>query len=165
MKKLLYFLFLLLVTCKPTQPKDSINTVEPENNSEEQIAFYFFQASKGLDNTIQIKHQKQQLVQGKLKGFFYAEIPADEYETNNLLVTFQEDSDQKIQLQIVNPLVEIVEYVNVEGQFEKKTIYHETKDFVMRIPYNNPIKSVTFELLGIVDQKLKPLFVSKLDLN
>lgn len=165
MKKLIYVLFLLFVTCKPTQPKDSINTPKQENIAEEQIAFYFFQASKEQNNTILIKLQKQKLVQGKLKGFFYAKTPVEVYKTNNLLVTFLEGSDPKIQLQIANPLIEIVEYVNEEGLFEKKTIYHEKKDFVIRIPYNNPINSINFELLSIVDQKLKPLFISKIDLN
>jgi len=153
------------VTCKPTQPKNSINTDKLENNSEEKIAFCFFQASKEQDNTIQIKLQKQKLVPGKLKGFFYDKMPMAEYEPNNLLVTFLEGSDSKIQLQIANPLIEIVEYVNEEGQFEKKTIYHEKKDFVIRIPHNNPINSINFEILSTVDQKLKPLFITKIDLN
>jgi len=165
MKTLFYVFLLLLVCCKPTQPKDPVNTPDKENNSEEQIAFYFFQASKEPDNTTHIQLQKQQLVQGKLKGLFYSKTPKAEYETNNLLVTFLEGSNAKIQLQISNPLVEIVEYVNEEGQFEKKTIYHEKKEFVIRVPHNNPINSINFEVLSIVDQKLKPLFISKIDLH
>lgn len=165
MNKLLYVLFSLLMACKPTQLKDSVVKDTHENSSTEHIAFYFFQASKELDNTILIELQKQKLVQGKLKGFFYNKTPIVEYESNNLLVTFLEGSDSKIQLQIANPLIEIVEYVNEEGQFEKKTIYHEKKDFVIRIPHNNPINSINFEILSIVNQKLKPLFISKIDLN
>jgi len=163
-KKLLYILFLIIVACKPTQTNNSTSEVSQKEYSGPKIVFFFFEASKNANNSIQIVLQEQKLVEGKLKGFFYKEIPSNEFKKTNLLVTFKSNTDDKIQLQIVNPLNEEVEYINEEGQLEKKTIYHEKKEFVVRIPYNNPINSIKFEQLTEINQKLSPLFINQIDL-
>lgn len=165
MKKFLYILFLIAIACKPTQPKDANSDNPQQEYTGPKIMFYFFEATKKENNSVGILLQEQKLVDGKLKGFFYEEIPSNEFQETNLLVTFLNNSTNTIQLQITNPLIEEVEFVNEEGNFEKTTIYHDKKDFVIRIPFDNPINNIRFEVLTKIDQMIKPQFISQLNLE
>ena len=164
MKKFLIILFLIVIACKPTQPNDSTDEVNQKEYSGPKIVFFFFEASRKADNNIQFVLQEQKLVEGKLKGLFYEEIPSIEFKKSNLLVTFTSNADDKIQLQISNPLNEEVEFINEEDQLEKKTIFHKKKEFVVRIPYNNPINSIKFERLTETNQRLTPIFINQINL-
>jgi hypothetical protein len=67
-------------------------------------------------------------------------------------------------MQILNPLIEEIEYINDDGNFEKKTLKHVKKDFVIRIPYDGTIKMITFENLIRENQHIKQLFINQVDL-
>ena len=165
MKKFLYIFFVIVIACKPTQPKDANSENSQLEYTGPKIMFYFFEAIKKENNNVEFLLQEQKLVNGKLKGFFYEEVPSNEFQETNLLVTFLNNSTNTIQLQITNPLIEEVEFVNEEGNFEKKTIYHNKKDFVIRIPFDNPINFIKFDVLTKIDQKIKPQFISQINLK
>ena len=158
-----YILLFFLVACKASQPKETPVTPTEQKNTEPQIAFYFLEASKKTDNSIGVKLNKQKIVKGKLKEIYLDKILEDKILNANWLVGFLNNSNKSIiQLQITNPLVEEVEYVNEEGYLEKKTIYHDTKAFVLRVPYHNSIKIINFEEFRIINQKITPFFIDQI---
>ena len=91
---------------------------------------------------------KQKIVKGTLKGIVETEIQTNKWNDKHWIVSFLDATKQKnLQIQITNPLNEEIEFVNEEGNFEKRTIYHDKKEFVIRVPYTNSIKTITFELI------------------
>lgn len=159
--------FIIVISCKPTQSSDTDDSKNQELiNNEPQIAFYFFEALKKHDNTIEIRLNKQNIVKGKLKGIYTDKIPLKNLQDNKWLVSFLNISkNNKIQLQINNPLIEIVEFVNKDSNLEKKTIYHKKKEFVLRVPFNNSIKMVKFEQLTYKEQKININLINQLQLK
>lgn len=155
----------MLIACKPTQTSDVTDDVHKIEYTGPKIVFLFFEASKNTNNSIQIALQEQKLVDGKLKGFFNAEIPSSDYKEGNILMTILSAENDKIQLQITNPLDEEVEFINEDNQLEKKTIFHEQKEFVVRIPFNNPINSIKFEQLTEINQEVTPLLINQINLQ
>lgn len=164
-KRFLYILFFIVIACKPVQPKGANNDNSQPVYTGPKMMFFFFEAIKKEDNSIEILLQEKKLADGKLKGFFYKEIPSIEFQDTNLLVTFLNDSTNTIQLQITNPLIEEVEFVNEEGNFEKMTIYHDKKEFVIRVPFDNPINNIKFEVLTKTNDKINPQFISQINLE
>ncbi len=163
MRYISYILFFVILSCKPTQPKDTNSTISKPINTEPQIAFYFLEAFTDSTSNIQIELNKEKIVEGKLKETFPNEISSRNLQNNKWLVTFLDRSNKSIiQLQITNPLVEDIEFVNEEGNLEKKTIYHNKKDFVLRIPYKNSIKFINFEQLVNIDQKINFNFIDQI---
>ena len=164
MRPFLYILFLLLVTCKPTEVTTSQPPKEKLDNKP-QIVFYFFEALKISETSIQVKLSKQKIVKDKLKGIFETETQPNKWIDKHWIVSFlSTDKQNYIQMQISNPLQEEVEFVNEEGNFEKRTIFHNKKEFVIRIPYSNSIKTITFEKINKVDNKFKPVFLDQIQL-
>lgn len=155
-------LLLFQCSCKPVQPVASQVTNEL-HKEEPQIGFYYFEAIKNSNDIIQISLTKQKIVKGKLKKVFTSEISPTKWMNNHWIVTFL-DADQKnvIQLQIANPLQEEVEFINEEGGFKKRTIYHDKRIFVIRVPSSNSIKTITFEKINKENNTYKPVFIDQI---
>lgn len=165
MKHILYIFLFIVIACKPTQHKNEGIDNSRQEYTGPKMMFYFFEAIKKENYSVEILLQEKKLADGKLKGFFHKEIPSNEFQDTNLLVTFLNDSTNTIQLQITNPLIEEIEFVNEEGNFEKKTIYHDKKEFVIRVPFDNPINNIKFEVLTKTNDKINPQFVCQINLE
>jgi hypothetical protein len=153
-------IILSFLACKPTQTAKE-DTKSNISDTKPQIAYYFFKAFKTADSTY-IRLNKSRITNAKLKGNFPSKIADINKKNNQWLVSF---SGKQIitQLQIENPLIEKIEYINEQGNFEKRTILHTQKDFVLRIPYNNSIKTITFEQIIKDSIKLKTILISKIN--
>ncbi len=164
MRLFIYIFFLLLVSCKLTQVTTSDISVEKQKE-EPQIAFFFLEASKLSETTFQVNLIKQKIVKGKIKGLFEKVIPAEKLLNENWLVSLSDIHKNNIwQIQIHNPLIQEFEFVNEEGNLERKTIYHDKKEFVIRVPYTNSIKTITFEQLIKNKNKFDTVFIDQIHL-
>jgi hypothetical protein len=163
MKYFYLALLALIVSCKPSQPKETTKPVS-QTYSEPHIMFLFLQAVQ-VNNKVDIKIMDKKIVKGKLKGNFVQNIAQEELKVNRWLVSFKDQAkNNSLQMQILNPLIEEIEYINDDGNFEKKTLKHVKKDFVIRIPYDGTIKMITFENLIRENQHIKQLFINQVDL-
>jgi hypothetical protein len=164
MKYFYLALLTLLVSCKPSQPKETTKSVAQTTYSEPHIMFLFMQASQE-NNKVEIKIIDKKIVKGKLKGSFVQNIVQEELQAGKWLVSFKDQAkNNSLQMQIFNPLIEEIEYINDDGNFEKKTLNHVKKDFVIRIPYDSSIKMITFESLFRDNQRVKQLFINQVDI-
>jgi hypothetical protein len=155
------FFLLFIFSCKSTQ----IKSTQKKNDKEPQIGFYYFEASRSPTSVVKVSLIKQKIVKGTLKGIFETTIYSDEWKDNNWLITLFDSNKKKlIQQQIHNPLIEIIEFINKKGSFEKRIIYHDKKEFVIRIPYNNSIKIITFEHITKDKKKNNTVFLSQIQL-
>jgi len=146
MKYFFYISLLLIISCKSQKTQDIEHTQNPVF-SEPHIVFLLLKAKK-IKEKISIETMQNKLVKGKLKGIFSPIISTENLKDKNWLVSFQDHSKTGIiQLQITNPLVEEIEFINDNNELEKRVIYHKEKEFVIRIPYDNSINSITFESL------------------
>jgi len=151
---------LFLITCKPLQPNLAGNhTKSKKQKSEAQIIFYFLKAIKDVNNNISVKLINQKTVKGDLKGTYSTEFPKEKFIQNNWVVTFSDLTKQNIiQLQINNPLIGNIEFINEKKNLEKKRITYKSKEFVIRIPFNNSIKAIRFEDIIVKNKKLTKEF-------
>lgn len=157
---------LLFVSCKVSQPKGTTNTSIKTHDTESQMAFFFLEALKNKNDRIEIKLDQQKIVYGKLKEYFYDKIPEEKIRNATWLVSFIDNLGESIiQLQMANPLIEELEYADEEGHLKKKTIYHNKKDFVLRVPYHNSIKSISFEEYRAENQNKIPYFIDQIILK
>ena len=165
MRFLLYILTLLLLSsCKPTQPVSSQITKE-QQKEEPQIGFYYFEAIKSAEATFQVNLTKQKILIGSVKGHFKKVIPTDNLLDKNWLISLSDKHKNNIyQIQIHNPLIQNFEFVNGEGNLERKTIYHDKKEFVIRVPYTNSIKTITFEQLNKNRNKFNTTVIDQISL-
>jgi len=164
MRYFLYIIFIVFVSCKA--PENTLSQSEKTIQKETpQIGFYFFEAKKSGNDPIQIRLAKQKIVKGKIKGFFETTISSNKWALDKWIVTFVNVAKQPVmQLQISNPLIEELEFVNEDGNFEKRTIYHDKKEFVIRIPYEHSIKTITFEQITKDNNTLKPTLLNQIQL-
>ncbi len=137
----LFFLF-LFIACKSTDKTVKLRPIR--DNEQAHTAFYYFQVSKNKDSIIQVYLQKIKRSPAKTKGYYPNTIIESNKVNGNWLVSFS-GSTPIYQLQIKDPLLEDVEYIDSNGNFTKQRIYHKEKSFVLRIPYQNSIKTITFE--------------------
>jgi len=159
-KYTVYIILLAFLSCKSYQPKEvGKDSIDTELSEESHIMFYILKA-KQKENEILIDISQIKKVKGKLKGIFTPYICSTNLKDKYWLVNFQNSSkNNRIQLQIKNPLIEQVEFVNDENNLEKRVIHHKEKEFVIRVPYDNSINSITFESLIKENQKfvIKPI--------
>ena len=132
---------LWLVACGTTPIHSQKETDQP------QIAFYFLEAAKSKDNTVQVKLNKTKTTNGKLKTYQHKIIPNIMLKNGYWRVSFNNHTTV-FQIQIPNPLEEKIEYIDSLGQLSTRTIYHKNKIFVLRVPYDDSIKTLTFEQLS-----------------
>jgi hypothetical protein len=161
MKYYYLIVLLFLVSCRSVQSNRTETQSESKTlKSEPQIVFYFFKALKGVNNNVTVKLIDQKTVKGVLKGVYSKKLSKEKFIQNNWVISFSDLVKQNvIQLQIKNPLIEDIEFINEEKSFEKKRIIHKSKEFVIRIPFNNSIKAIRFEKIIIKNKKLtKELF-------
>lgn len=155
---------LFMVSCKPMQNTTSQKPV-PSKSNQEQISFFYFQAKRVSDTSIDIVLHKQVNVNGKVKGIFSPQIPLVNLTSKNWLVTFVDNDSQSItQVKINNPLIENIEYIQDDGGLARKIIQHQTREFVIRIPFSNSIKMIKFEQIRKIDQNLKRDFIAIIEL-
>ncbi len=131
----------ILVACSTTHIHSQKETNQP------QIAFYFLEAAKSKDNKIQVKLNKTKVTNGKLKTYMQKIIPYQALKNGYWRVNFN-NRTTVFQIQIPNPLEEKIEYIDSLGQLSTRTIYHKNKIFVLRVPYDDSIKTLTFEQLS-----------------
>ena len=158
----LLFLLIVLQSCKPIQ-ETTIHTKETSVTKPYHSAFYFFTAVKTTDSTLQVSLDKVKFSEAKIKGFFPKDIPDNKKKDTHWLVNFIGNT-RIYQLQIENPLIETVEYINTKANLEKKTIFHPQKTFVLRIPFQKSIKTITFEEINRHNKNFETIIISKIDL-
>lgn len=165
MKYTYFLLLLLLVSCKPTHTEDTTSKTSSPKLTEPHIVFYFFKAIN-KEQVYAIKLIKTKRVKGKQKEIFTDTIPIEKLTTKNWLVSFRNNLKATVlQLQIPNPLVENIEYIDEQNNLAKKQINHQEKDFVVRIPYDKSINSVKFEALTQENHNVKTVFISEIDIK
>jgi len=161
----MFIMLLVFISCKSYQPKEINEGFVNTESSEPYIAFYILKAKQN-ENNISIEVSQTKKVKGKIKGIFTSIISKTNFKDKHWLVSFQNVSNNNlIQLQIQNPLIEQVEFINDENNLEKKVIHHKEKEFVIRIPYDNSINSITFESLIKENQKFIKKTIDQIDLN
>ena len=164
-KYILFIVLLVFLSCKSHQPKEISKDFVNTELTEPYIVFYILKAKK-KENKVSIEVSQTKKVKGKIKGVFTSTISSRNFKDKHWLVNFQNVSNNNlIQLQIQNPLIEQVEFINDENNLEKKVIHHKEKEFVIRIPYNNSINSITFETLIKENQKFIKKRIDQIDLN
>ncbi len=140
-----------MISCKPLHTNVSKEKADLKTKKvEPQIAFYFFKAIQDTTNgTITVTLINQKIVKGMLKSVYDEKVSEEKLIYDNWLITFSDLSKQNnLQLQISNPLVEHIEYINEENTFERKEVRHQSKEFVIRIPNKGSIKTILFEKIS-----------------
>jgi len=164
-KHVLYIVLLVLASCKSHLPKEASNNLNNTELSEPHIVFYILKAKQN-ENNISIKISQTKIVKGKVKGIFTPTISKTNFKEKHWLVNFKNAlKNNIIQLQIKNPLIEHVEFINDNNNLEKRVIHHKEKEFVIRIPYDISIKSITFESLIKENQKFIKNPIAQIDLK
>ena len=131
-----YFLLVMLI-CSCGTTKDTANEVEPPTVAPAEtakIGFYNYHISKSAEQLIQVKFIDKIIVNGKLKK----DGSVNSNSQKNNLKLIQKDSNNRPldSIYIENPLSKIVEYVNDDGEFEKRTINLDQAEFSVRLQLN-----------------------------
>lgn len=154
MKHLYYFLFItaslfLLGACTAHKNTSSSNTpaIDPEDKEEEshtkpQIIFMNFELTKQDDNSIKAELINTIITEGTIKKKQYGkEMKKGDVVCKGL------NKDKKViqSISYDNPMLKTVEYVNDEGQLEKKQVSLEQAQLTIRMQLNHNTKSISLE--------------------
>jgi len=134
----------LMVSCKSKENTTVVKETIVIENKKDQTVFFFFEVFKKKD-TYKISLVKQQITLAKLKGVFRKEIPVENRKNEHWLISFKNENQNNIQIQIANPLIQKYEVGNTDGTLSSGTIFHDKVTFVVRIPYNTRIDTIVFE--------------------
>lgn len=150
------YFFIVLLICSCGTSKDGVNQVgQPMETTK--IGFFNYLISKTSAELVEIKFIDKIIVDGKLK----TDGSLNNSLQKNTLKLFQIDNDSQAldSMYIENPLSKTVEYVNDDGQYEKRTINLDHAEFSVRLQLNSNTTGIA--IYGF-DNSSKPLIKHKL---
>jgi len=114
-------------------------------NDAPKIAFVSYKISKDATDKITIELIDVLMAKGKLK-------PQDNEKANVVgdyeLIQLSSDGKQLTLDKIENPLNQIIEYVNEEGEFGKKEVSFDSKDIYIRVQLHSQSKYIVMQEIG-----------------
>lgn len=146
---------LSLIACTATRNTSPINTTTPsvttaedkeeESHSSPQIIFMNFELSKQENGGIKANLVNTIITEGKIKDKQYGR----EMKKGDIVCKGLNKDNKVIQsLSYDNPMLKTVEYVNDEGQLEKKQISLDQVQFTVRMQLNPNTKSIALEQIN-----------------
>jgi len=147
MKVLLFIVLLFslsLSACKSAEKDFHVKETPATTANNNKGLFLFFKANSFQKKTT-IELVKQQVTSSKIKGIFNQQIPMNNLNKNNWLLSFNNGKDTVFQIQISNPFIQQIESVDQNGIFISHQIIHDKTTFMVRIPNDREVNNVVFE--------------------
>ncbi|MGY0391794.1 hypothetical protein ACW5R3_04410 [Bizionia sp. KMM 8389] len=154
MKHLLILCLCLFSFTSSVNAQGNMQTEKPTDS----MVFFNYNIKKIPNSSPEINFLNYLTTKGRIKGFHQEKI----LDKPDNLVCELLDKDLNVieTLYIKNPLNNVIEYVNDDGNLEKKQIILEHTDFSFRMPYSEVIKYSRIRI--ITNSKITNYIITKL---